>query len=306
VKKSRIVRGDGGPKASAEESEQLHERASATPVFETKSMPSRGSGPVGAPVIGPLDSLEKWFAAVVTHPVSVADGLAAAPLAASSLEQLIKPTDRMSALDRLEVYHHGYHARLVDCLVDDYPVVQHAMGEKAFAALARKYIAAHPSTVPNLNGFGRRFAAFVGDGFIADLARLEWAMVEVIHGRRSPPLSAASLGLIPPESWPELRLMPNGTLRFLELDYPANAYFQAVRDGKKPRKPKAQRSATAVYRLEARVWRMDFTPSMAAVLRALLAGAKLGEALEASDPGEADVRMWFQEWVAGDFFREPS
>ena len=52
---------------------------------------------------------------------------------------------------------------------------------------------------------------------------------------------------------------------------------------------------------------MDFTPPMAGVLSALLAGKTLGDAFEAlpEDADETlagDVMIWFKEWVLGDFF----
>ena len=54
----------------------------------------------------------------------------------------------------------AYFARLVECLADDYPCVQYALGEDRFEEIARRYIEAHPSSSPSLNWFGRGFEQF--------------------------------------------------------------------------------------------------------------------------------------------------
>lgn len=282
----------------------------------------------------PLSALEAWFLAVITHPESVAAGaeVAAADLFARApargaadtpttpirLEQLVTPGPRLTAAGRMAVYHRAYHARLVECLADDYPTLQQALGEATFEALARRYIARHPSTSPNLNGFGRRFSAFCaaeGDflgpaqGFACDLARLEWAMVEVIHAPAAPLFSLERLREVPPERWPDIRLTPSPTLRFHTFHHPVNRYLQATRACTRPTElPDPEWSATAVYRQGFGIWRMDFTRPMAAVLEALLGAAPLGEALaRLEDSGsdgavEGDVMAWFRAWVAGGFF----
>jgi hypothetical protein len=327
-----IVREDGGP--SPEEggpSEVLaSERASATPLMAVvsrgESIPApriARSAEVSAGVAmeggveGPLDRLQDWFASVITHPRSVADGVeASAPiqreLGAGTIEELVTPSSRMTALDRLHLYHYAYHARLVECLADDYPTVQYAIGHGAFDTLAKKYIETHPSQNPNLNYFGRSFAEFVRSqtwldnyAFLSDLARLEWAMVEVLHAPSAPTLSLAGLQQLAPEEWPTIQMSPAPTLRFLELDFPVNDFLQAYRDDKRPPIPKRQWSATAVYRERFTVWRMGFTRPMAGVLSALLRGETLGAALDPLDPtntSEGDVMLWFREWVSGGFF----
>lgn len=299
------------------------ERASATPIAWARAAEAPGAPPVPAQastVALPLAELEAWFAAVVTHPKSAADGVAAASVLlppearAARAEDLVTAGPRgLTATERLGIYQFAYHARLVECLADDYPVVRHALGAERFEALARRYIEAVPSRGPNLNGYGRGFASFCRAqsgwlpeaAFAADLARLEWALVEVIHAPADPALALAFLGALAPEQQPGVRLIPSRTLRFLELEHPANRYLQAVRRRESPELPAPEPSATAVYRVGYTVWRMDFTRSMTRVMRALLAGRTLGEALSTlapEDAAESDVRVWFEEWVRGGFF----
>lgn len=319
----RLVREDGGPSSDAvgDSDELLTERASATPIAPATTSDAITTGDV-ATVEGPFHDLLDWFSAVATHPRSAADGVESARtiqerLGAEAVESIVKPNDRMSAVDRMALYQYSYHARLVGCLEDDFPTIVEALGASRFDLLARKYIEAHPSDHPNLNHFGRHFPEFCAEQgawlehhrFVRDLARLEWAIIEMIHAPSAEPVSMKVLEHLPQEQWADIRLVPAPTLRFLEFDYPANAFLQAHRRNKKPTIPAEGWSATAVYRVDFTVWRMGFTRPMTAVLQALIDQKTLGEALGrlsepelAADIGETDVMRWFKEWVVDGFF----
>jgi hypothetical protein len=209
---------------------------------------------------------------------------------------------RLDARQRLDVYRRGYEARLVECLADDYPVLQMALGPEAFEALCRVYVERYPSEAPNLNGYGRHMAE-VCEGFAADLATLEWAIVEVIHQPAGAPLTMEDLAGIPMDAWATARLLPSRALRLLALAYPANDYFQAVRDGHAPPLPGPLPSATVVYRSGPTVWRMGLTPPMHRVLAALIGGQPLEAALSlAEDESPERLTAWFREWVSSGLF----
>jgi hypothetical protein len=297
----------------------LHERASATPEPLAGFRPA-AKGPVpAAPVLSAEDrtlrATQLWFERAVTTPESadsaVGEGEAALRLTAGP---------RLTALERLEIYRSGYHARLVECLVDDYPVLQSALGVEAFEALCRAYVARHPSDSPSLNFFGRFMAGFLRDGapeatparaFAADLATLEWSIVEVIHAPSSDPLTLQALGQVPADAWPGARLVANTALRLQRFDHPVNEYFQDVRDGGSPGLPAPSPSATVVYRSGPTIWRMDLTAPMFEVLQGLLTGETLAtalgraeEGLAGVDPAEIGQRVthWFREWVESGLF----
>jgi hypothetical protein len=292
----------------------VHERASATPSGHAHRGRDAHRGEVPAvPRDAALRSLQDWFASAVTSPCgddALEDGA----------RRLLTPGPRLSEIDRLGVYRYAYRARLVECLVDDYPALQFALGEEAFEALCHEYIRVHPSSAPSLNFFGRHMASFCRDeapepfplrGFAADLARLEWALVEVLHARTAPALSPAALGAIPQERWPGARLPASDAVRVLRFDYPANTFFQAFKKDEAPAVPSAAAAATAVYRTDMTLWRMDLTPAMASLLEGLFRGETLGEALGKLAEGLSDaetaeaersVMLWFREWVAGGLF----
>jgi hypothetical protein len=255
-----------------------------------------------------LAAQQEWFARAVMTPESEP-----APVGAAQAEEILTPGPDLDPLGRLEIYRRAYHARLIECLLDDYPAVAAALGETAFDELCRKYIAAHPSTGPNLNAFGRHMASLCRDTgpFIADLAALEWAIVEVIHASSADPLTMTGLGEIPASRWAEARLVPTPAFRLLRSAYPVNRYFQAFREGKDPALPELEVSAVAVYRSGPTIWRMDLSEAAFDLLHALTSGESLATSLEGAstalsgvDESEAADRVgrWFRDWVSSGLF----
>jgi hypothetical protein len=322
--KRRIVSEAGGPMPTegGVDDAFLIERASATP---RANVTGASVGPTsGAPVKaiqGPLALLQRWFNEVITDPGTVRDGAEHASglmreLGAEQIESLIKPSRTLPAIERMHLYHYSYRARLIECLADDYPAVQYALGHEGFEALASRYIAAHPSSHPSLNFFGKKMPEFCltqaaeleNEQLISDLARLEWAMVEVLHAPLGESFPVERIGALEPADWPRVVLSASPSLRFHKFDYPVNAFLQAFREGKEPPLPEREPSATAIYRSGFTIWRMEFTKSMARVLSALLEGRPLGEAMgeaageEDAEPDAADVRIWFRDWIEGGFF----
>ncbi|HEY3253248.1 MAG TPA: DNA-binding domain-containing protein, partial [Polyangiaceae bacterium] len=203
----------------------LHERASATPERAGASQPATlGHAPAWTEGKLDLRAQQEWFAAIVSTPQAEP-----APVDEQSAAHLVTPSATLSSLQRIEIYRRGYHARLIECLVDDYPVLEHALGAEEFEALCRRYIARHPSSAPSLNYFGRHMAdlcrseALPDAGFLADLATLEWAIVLSIHAPTAPAIGFEDLGQVPSERWPGARFRVNPSLEILRLGYPANA-----------------------------------------------------------------------------------
>lgn len=291
----------------------LHERASATPGrARTSPEAAFGSAPAWT-----LDSLglraqQAWFSAIITTPQEEP-----APVDERSASRLITPSATLSSLERIEIYRRGYHARLVECLLDDYPVLAHALGEEAFEALCRRYIACHPSNAPSLNYFGRHLAEFCRSealpqpGFAADLAKLEWAIVLAIHAPTSAAIGFEDLGQVPSERWPGARFRVNPSLAILHLEYPANAYLQAYRQGKPSEPPAARPTSVAVYRTGRSVWRLELEPTLVALVDSLAKGATLEaglaevQALLAREPEQeiaSKVSHCFQHSVSSGLF----
>jgi hypothetical protein len=265
-----------------------------------------------------LREQQRWFALVSTHSNGVLDGADHASRMlglAVTLPDCVTDGPSSSAAERLEIYHSGYFARLVECLADDYRATAHLLGEDTFSDLARAYIQKFPSRSPSLNAYGAEMAAFCRTraepwaAFAAELARLEWALVEVIHAPTSPGLATDTLRTIPADRWRTARLVPSPTLRLLRFDHPVNEYFQAFLEDAEPEAPERRNSATAVFRRELAVERMDLEADAALLLEDLVLGCPLDSALgEVSrrSRGRIDIAerlpAWLGSWVANGFF----
>jgi hypothetical protein len=265
-----------------------------------------------------LREQQSWFALASTDAGgSLEGGARASRLLGRSLpiEQCLTEGPNLSAAERLAIYNDGYFARLIECLADDYPALQYLVGEEQFAVLARAYIRAFPSRSPSLNVYGARMAEFCRARpepwapFAVELARLEWALVEVVHAPSARGFTPAALSTIPAAAWKTARLRASPTLRLLSFEYPVNAYFQAFRDGSAPARPEPRRSWTAISRRGLPVTRTELEPAAAALLEDLLSGAPLESAVnELARRSEEPARIadelprWLADWVASGFF----
>ena len=261
-----------------------------------------------------LRDLQRWFAAVTTSPAPLTEAIAAAPLPAVdggvANAAWIRSSDRRSAEQSLQVYRHAYYARLTDCLRDDYPALAGAL-DQAFVPLCRRYIACFPPRSPSLNRFGEHMAAYCRTetgphaDFYAELAQLEWAIVEVIHAQDAQPLSPAELGALSPEAWAQRVLVPNPALRLLLTEYPVNAYYQAFREQACPAVPAPEASVVVVRRRGGPVTREPETIRSGNLLKLLLQSEPIGRALEAAAGGGmsvSEVSQCFERWLSHGYF----
>ncbi len=166
----------------------------------------------------------------------------------------------MTASERFEIYRSGYHARLLECLLDDYPVLAAMIGEDRFEALCRAYVDRLPSASPNLNGFGRHMASFcrevgLGESFTA--LRVFASSSPRSSGRSSRCSTPSALprsrwprsSPSPPDAWARARFIKSEALQIHRFEYPVNAVFIANRiEEIIPEVPGPSPNAVAVYR----------------------------------------------------------
>lgn len=195
----------------------------------------------------------------------------------------------------LEVYRHAYVARLVGALRDNYTVLQRALGDDAFDALAAAYIGAHPARTPSIRWFGDRLARFMDGAWadelphesLADFARMDWALRGAFDAAAAPPLRPAALMALAPEQWPELRLALQPCVAQVELGWAIEPAWRALREWD-PESGADQPELAAPEPLAHRllVWRdagtldtrwRSLEPLEAALLDAVAAGASFAE-----------------------------
>lgn len=282
-----------------------------------------------------LDQIQRWMQAVITHPHGVEQGVASDAARAEldvnedQLEQVVTRSRALSAVDRLEVYANAYHARLVECLREEFPALVHALGDGLFNTFASGYLQAYPSQSYTLNDLAGRFPQYLqetrpeaesGDGldaawpdFLIDLATLELTFCQVFDGpgvERSSLLDQAQLQAIPLELWPQTRLIPVPCLRLLALRFPVQSYYSAVRKQQPVVLPDAAETLLAVTRRDYVVCHYPLARCEFELLRSLIEGKTVGDAiaLAAQQPGARlddlarNLQMWFERWSREGFF----
>lgn len=226
---------------------------------------------------------------------------------AAGAAAMVRPSSRLTPLERLDIYRGMYEIRLVEALRVDYPGLTRYLGEEIFDELARMYLARYPSVSYTLNRLGDSLPDFVREveglrrpRFVESLARLELAETVVFDEEERAPLGPQHLAGVAEAEWPGLRLRPIPALRMLRLDYPAHVYLR----GEEPTIPmRPKNTRLLVYRRNYRVQHLEMPSAAFAVFEALAGNATLGEATGAAKRArERDVFGWFQNWFSEGLF----
>lgn len=136
-------------------------------------------------------------------------------------------TDRHAA--GLAVYHNNYRTTLVDALADTYEKTARWVGDDAFRRAAAHHVITHPPKSWTLDEAGAGFdltcsELFRNDPEVAELAWLEWAMLQAFVAADIEPLDAAGFTRQTSEfgemEWARLRLefLPAASAREVEHD----------------------------------------------------------------------------------------
>ncbi|HXZ48069.1 MAG TPA: DNA-binding domain-containing protein [Usitatibacter sp.] len=200
---------------------------------------------------------------------------------------------------RLGVYRHGYRARLAGALRENYPALARAMGDEEFERVANDYARAHPSRHYSIRWHGHALAAFLAEGALADLARMEWALGIAFDAHDATSADAHWLARVPVDRWGELPLGLHPSVSVVPMRWAVEAGWQALREseaGDVP-PPREHPHVLLVWRkaLEAH-WRIA-TDAEGRALLGLRAGGTLQRACEASGEEAGRVGEWFAGWV---------
>jgi hypothetical protein len=267
-----------------------------------------------------LGGLQRWMQAVIVHPGTVNQALAA-PEAASLVpagrtHSVVRSSASLTAAERVGVYHDMYLARMREALESDYPGLARFLGPRSWGRLVAAYVQAYPSRSYTLNVLGRDLPEFVRTArvrrpaFCRDLARLEWAVTEVFDAPETPPLTGADLAAVPPGEWERARLVPVAALQLVVLDHDAGAHLDALRAGSRRRPPVRRcRSRVVVYRRNYAVFHREETAAAFALLGDLVNGLTVGRALAralkrpSGRLGADEAFRLFRDWAAMGLFR---
>ncbi len=251
-----------------------------------------------------LRTLQRTLYDVLTDPRGARAGVAARPQALAWIQEA-PPLDRPT---RLSVYGDGYFLRLLDCLSADYPALRRALGERDFRALAAEYGTRHPPASSSLADFGDSLPAFLTGHrfsrrwpFLADLARLERAVLVALLTDRLPPLDPSVVARLRPEAWGRSRLVFDPTARLLRSKWPLARLWRsrdkpADAPGWRLRRERVGR--LLVWRAPSWVRVRELPYAEGVLLERALAGYSLA-AIVSAEPSTrpAAVRRWFSRWM---------
>ena len=206
---------------------------------------------------------------------------------APSLREIVAGSDALPADARLAIYERMYFWRLLDVLREDHPRTAAVLGDDAFRAVARAYLARHPSEHPSVAHVGRALASFLAANlpagappWTADLARLEWARREVFDAADAPALTLDPLRALPPERWPETRFVVVPALTRVVAGWPVQrAWAAAPEDG--PIMLPEERTALRVWRSGFAVYHAPMSAREETALARLVDGAPFAAVCEA-------------------------
>ena len=219
------------------------------------------------------------------------------------LSAVVRGTRDLSPHDRLAIYAGMYVSRIVEALAGDFPKVAAFVGSEAFAALVRDYIASHPSTEPSIRHVGSALPTFVAEcepAWLGDLARLEWARLEVFDAPDAEPLTVADLRGVPAGDWPELRLALVPACTRLVTGWPVHRLWT---DAPLPDVP--ARTALRVWRHGFAVYQTVMDEREEGALERVAAGQPFAFVCEGLDDG-AEAAALLLRWVEDGIIAAPS
>lgn len=266
-----------------------------------------------------LAETQQLFWKLIAAPEGAASGLQAlASDELASARSLVRDDDRLSAVERFDIYANMYFFRILDVLKEDFPALLAVIGDDHFHNLITDYLIAHPSSHFSLRFVGMHLPSFLAGyplqeswPFLADLASFEWALLDAFDARDDEPIPASALAQLAPENWPGLRFVLTSSLRSLELQWPVLDIWSAARAGEPISLPESTTTRVRVWRQNMAVWHRRIEADEADALAAVGKGATFAEICEqlAADGGEenAPVRAatLLQTWLADGLVTAP-
>ena len=287
-----------------------------------------------------LLTLQRQMARAVMTPLTPSERMRSSGASGRSQRavaaRIIKPNDRLSSFERLEIYNRQYWFRLLSAFAEDFPGLRAVLGGKQFDAVAKAYLTDCPSrsfTLRNLGsqlgGWLRKHSKWAGtrQKLAVDMVRLEWAEIEAFDGKAEPRLNPEDLAGANPA---KLRLWLQPYFQLLDLRYPVDDLLLEVRknDGDaevasnafSERRKRNRAHAVArmkpsqiflgVHRLDDSVYFRRLDRDEFAILSALRGGKPLSSAIEtglrksamAPEERAEQAERWFRTWAALGWF----
>jgi Putative DNA-binding domain len=219
----------------------------------------------------------------------------------------VNGSDHKRLVERgIEVYRANAAASAERSLSGTFPVLAQLIGRESFEPLARHFWQQHPPQRGDLAQWGTALPEFLAaaaqladEPFLADVARVEWALHTAATAQDAV-LEAASFALLATGDAPHTLALSAGCV-LLHSAYPVATLVNAHLSGVPSLEVAAQQLASGKREI-ALVWRHGLKPRVrsldageAALVHGLLHSAPLDAALQAAC--DADVQFDFNAWL---------
>ncbi|MDG2307238.1 MAG: putative DNA-binding domain-containing protein [Candidatus Binatia bacterium] len=218
----------------------------------------------------------------------------------------IRGDERLSAAERIGIYTAMIFARIRDAIAEDFWCTAQLLGDDWEPLIAR-YLEAHPTRHADLRLAGRNLPAFVRATQrtpLADLADLEWALIDSFTAADAPILRAEALQALAPEAWPALALEAVPSLRLCRPTSSCDRTRRRMLEGEEAALESEEAFPLRIWRTEFRVFQKRIDEFEFGALKLVAGGTTFAELCTwiaeqetTEGPSEAAVRL-LQLWLA--------
>lgn len=271
----------------------------------------------------PLKDFQQWMQQLLLDPYQQTEinpkDLLSNSSDATSIEDVIAHSEKLTAKEHLAIYQRSYIARLRNCMSQQFSVLEYALGEAIFCAFADDYLASQPSQNYNLSFLGAHFANYLENNrpdaeqdekedwidFMIELAQFEYAIGVLFEEKAEEEYQLATLET--PEE--ELRLLPIFSL--FKFRFPVRKYYSEFKNGKEPDVPLEKESYSVVLRHQFKLAIYDLHKEQYDFLSFLKEEKNIAVAKELfkmqsaanSTPFDEVWQSWKERWITANFFR---
>ncbi|MBF6569096.1 MAG: putative DNA-binding domain-containing protein [Candidatus Binataceae bacterium] len=257
-----------------------------------------------------LKKIQQLIYALVARPTTIAGANDFGP---GAIDSVIAGDEKLRAARRIQIYADAYFARLLGIMKEDFPAVLKLAGEETFTKWIHDYLMKHPPADPSIFPLGRNFAGFLADRcdiddtaeypFIAELAALERATIEVFHGPEAETLTAAAMRSIPAAQWAAIELRTHPALQMLDCRWAVDELLRMITNAEPWHQPDFRPIGLVVWREQSQVYYRRLEPGERSGLEIARHGATfatLCEAASAEIEGDAvaAINRMLARWLA--------